>query len=425
MSGLPEPLAPLLEHPLRRAVLAAARGIPCLLVGGAIRDLWLLGRLTADWDLVVDSPGEVAGRLADELRGRAIRLGGSRFELHRVVSKAGTLDLQAPLEPTFEGELRRRDLTINAVAVDLGTGRLDDPLDGLGDLDARLLRRCSPTSFADDPLRTLRLLRFATGLPGFEVEGETLETARDAVTGLEAVAAERVREELHKVFSQRTELDADAGRLAGSIGLFPWLWSPGGRLGTRQGPALAELDRLLTRAEKITGEAVEADGLEALHHAALLLSLGAEPSPTSANLVRRGWLPKRSGRRVDRLLQPLDEPHSQAGRRRWLARFGDSWLSAAALAWWREQGDANWPATLESLAAVVDQSGDSLWTGRAPLGGRELQSLFGLDEGPELGRLLDALRQAWIDGDVDSRDDATAWAAKWLGQSGAAGDGPG
>ena len=59
--------APLLEHPLRTAVLDAAHGEICYLVGGAIRDLWVFGETSADWDLVTDEPALVTKRLAAAL----------------------------------------------------------------------------------------------------------------------------------------------------------------------------------------------------------------------------------------------------------------------------------------------------------------------------------------------------------------------
>ena len=97
-----------------------------------------------------------------------------------------------------------------------------------------------------------------------------------------------------------------------------------------------------------------------------------------------------------------------------LARFGEHWLAAAALARWRDRLGHTWLTTVLDLATTARESGSAIWSGRAPLSGRELRSLFGLEEGPRLGRLLDALRRAWIDGDVGTPEEAKRWVAEWL-----------
>ena len=102
--------------------------------------------------------------------------------------------------PNLETDLGGRDVTINALAVDLGAllggpAEIQDPTGGLDDLAARRLRACGRTAFGDDPVRVLRVLRLGHEL-GFTIEPETESLARAAAPRLSSVAAERVRDEL-------------------------------------------------------------------------------------------------------------------------------------------------------------------------------------------------------------------------------------
>ena len=91
----------------------------------------------------------------------------------------------------LEEDMARRDFTINAMAIRLSDGSLVDPFHGVDDLERRELRTVSPTSFADDPLRLVRALRFVSQL-GFELAPETEAQMHDAASGLAHVSAERI-----------------------------------------------------------------------------------------------------------------------------------------------------------------------------------------------------------------------------------------
>jgi tRNA nucleotidyltransferase (CCA-adding enzyme) len=107
-------------------------------------------------------------------------------------------------EVTLEQDLARRDLTINAMAED-SDGHLIDPFDGAADLHARLLRHVSP-AFAEDPVRILRLARFAARFRplGFTVAEETLELCRQMVRDgeVDALVPERVWQELSRALME-------------------------------------------------------------------------------------------------------------------------------------------------------------------------------------------------------------------------------
>ena len=175
------------------------------LAGGTVRD-WLLGRPSADLDLVVASgAGACCQLLLSALgRGAFIPLGEPKDDTARVVWKGLTIDIAGFRggARSIEDDLRLRDFTINAMAVplvdlvdDVPALTLIDPLDGRRDLERRILQVCSDRAFTDDPLRMLRGYRLGAAL-GFALSPAAL-TAIEACSPLIAsVAAERIQHEL-------------------------------------------------------------------------------------------------------------------------------------------------------------------------------------------------------------------------------------
>ena len=100
-------------------------------------------------------------------------------------------EIVADASLSVEDDMRRRDFTVNAIAKRLETGELVDPLDGQADLDRRVLRTVSPTSFAEDPLRLVRGLRFVSQL-GFDFDDETLAQMRAEAASVRHVSGERI-----------------------------------------------------------------------------------------------------------------------------------------------------------------------------------------------------------------------------------------
>ena len=174
-------------------------------VGGAVRDE-LLGRTVHDRDWVV------VGATPQAMLEQGFRPVGRDFPvflhpdsheeyaLARTERKTGRgykgFSFHAAPDVTLEEDLARRDLTINAMAR-AADGRLIDPYDGRADIERRLFRHVSP-AFAEDPLRILRVARFAARLTDFNVAPETLALMRAMVAAdeIEALVAERVWQEL-------------------------------------------------------------------------------------------------------------------------------------------------------------------------------------------------------------------------------------
>lgn len=162
-------------------------------VGGALRDL-ILELPVEDVDLAVEGPVEpVLARLGGPVRSH-IRFGtatlevdGSRVDLARTRRESyphpGALPEVAP--GTLDEDLQRRDFTVNALALPLtgaGAGALLAVPDARADLERGWLRVLHPASFIDDPTRLFRLARYRSRF-GFEVEPQTAELARQAISG--------------------------------------------------------------------------------------------------------------------------------------------------------------------------------------------------------------------------------------------------
>ena len=211
----------LARHPVPRALVRAAGGIECHLVGGVLRDR-LLGLPALDFDAVVERDGAAIGeRLAAELGARLVPLGGKEFAAYRLAGDGFHLDLWDREGAGLASDLARRDFTVNSFAFDLTEPRLVDPHHGLRDLEARLLRATTPASFTGDPLRVLRLGRLLVQLPGFSVDSPTVALARAAAPGVARIAAERVREELSRLFASPEAHQGVA--LLHELGIYPGL----------------------------------------------------------------------------------------------------------------------------------------------------------------------------------------------------------
>ncbi len=188
------------------------QGGMALVVGGFVRDLMLrrLGYEVRPKDVDLEVYGLEQTELAKVLETARERVGGSEEQVGKSfgVYKLGGLDIaQARLEMKSEPGLgrkpetqsrpdldfsqaaKRRDLTVNALGLDLLTGDVYDAYGGIEDLKARLLRHVDAETFVDDPLRVYRVMRFSAGL-GFSVAPETLELCSHIP--LDYLAAERI-----------------------------------------------------------------------------------------------------------------------------------------------------------------------------------------------------------------------------------------
>ena len=207
-----------LKHPIFKtlATIVAEQNTEAYVIGGYVRDL-LLGRPSQDIDIVVHGSGiglaEAAARRLGNLpvsvfknfgtamfryKSMEIEFVGARKESYRANSRKPILE-----EGTIDDDQKRRDFTINALAISLNKhnyGTLIDPFGGLQHLEQRIIKTpLEPgITFSDDPLRMMRAIRFASQL-NFTIERNTLRGISEQARRLPIVSQERIMDEFNKI----------------------------------------------------------------------------------------------------------------------------------------------------------------------------------------------------------------------------------
>ncbi len=373
-----------------------------VLVGGAVRDA-ALGRLEEkpDLDLVVAADAiALARRLARRQGGSCVVLDGQR-DMARLVLRGWTIDLARREGADLDTDLRRRDYTVNAIALPLATGQgVVDPNGGLEHLRQQALVAVSEANLLADPLRLLRGVRLAADLE-FTIREPSLGWIRRHAARLEAVAGERVLAELEKLAMAPS---GQAGLAqAWELGLLaPW--------GARPAAGIT--------AAQLSVEAAQRQGLSAGEL--------AEALP----LARLAWLLDgqaaarlNSSRRLQQRCQCL----RHWGQR--LAAEGLDGLPESERLNLHEQLERDLPALLLGQPPAVAQQALSRWREptdplfhpHPPLDGRQLQQALQLTPGPRLGQLLNHLKGERAFGRLaDSPTEGVLEAARrWLEDQGA------
>jgi poly(A) polymerase len=208
-----------LKHPVFSIISEEADqiGQPCYVIGGFVRDL-LLKRNSKDIDVVTLGSGiELAKKVAKRIcpktpvsifknfgtamlkyQNLEVEFVGARKESYQTDSRKPIVE-----DGTLEDDQKRRDFTINALAICLnqeGFGELVDPFGGTEDLKNKIIRTpLEPTiTFSDDPLRMMRAIRFATQL-NFQIEANTLNAISESKERIKIVSKERIVDELNKI----------------------------------------------------------------------------------------------------------------------------------------------------------------------------------------------------------------------------------
>ena len=400
---MPNPETPALPAGLARRLAAARRlarqqNIPLYLVGGAVRDLYLR-RPIGDVDLVVEGDAVAfAQELARDF-GAKLALHG-RFGTAVVTLPAGGhLDLAGARTEEYDRpgalpsvqpapiseDLRRRDFTVNAMALEVGKAgkpALLDPFGGRADLRRKVVRMLHPRSPFDDFTRSLRAVRYANRL-GFAIERQTRAWIRSAAASgaADAISGDRLRRELLLVFSEKNR--AAAVREMASLGISRTI-HPRLRFDAAVGRRLRAAERLAA------AEGAEATGL------VYLLSWMGEISPEAAvGIAGRLNLPRASARAV-REWPAFERRVARAvAKNEDLAplvegRDDDSVLAVAAIAP---------PAARRRILAAAR-------AGRETLGiaGRDLVAA-GIPAGPAIGRALAATLTARRRGKIGKEDE--------------------
>jgi putative nucleotidyltransferase with HDIG domain len=196
---------PFLHHPEinRLQRLVEQQGGKLYLVGGAIRDYCLNKTMSSDLDFVLlyCDAAFIAQQFAAHYHRHCIALDVD-WGIYRVVLESGLiLDIANALNNNLIEDLARRDLTINAMAIDLDNGLLIDNHDGLRHLQAGKIVMIKPENFLDDPLRMLRVFRVAAQIRQASLDAETVRSIANFKNTLWTVAGERIQYEFLRFLS--------------------------------------------------------------------------------------------------------------------------------------------------------------------------------------------------------------------------------
>lgn len=179
-----------------------AQNAEIYLVGGILRDFYL-NLENFDKDVIVDKidAEKFARSLAKSIDATFVPL-DEENKIYRLVlkDKINFIDIANPIGKTIEEDLKRRDLTINSIALNLKTFEILDINNGIKDLKSKKIRHISEQNFVDDPLRLLRAYRFQSML-GFNLDNELVKIIEKHTSKIHKSAVERINYELLKLFS--------------------------------------------------------------------------------------------------------------------------------------------------------------------------------------------------------------------------------
>ncbi len=285
----------------------------------------------------------------------------------------------------------------------------------MADLKRRLLRATTGESFSGDPLRVLRLPRLLLQLPGFAADPDTIGLARQTVPRLSEVASERVREELSLIFGHP---EAHRGlALLIALDLYPGLWLGHPGEAGKAGTALSELEALEGRIRELRGfDFGLADMVDTrtARFVALFRNLpllpGQRPLEALVRFRDAGCLTRQAAADVALVLELNDLPAGEVGRRRFLHRAGPHWPTVLVAIGSRlaARGETldGWRKALDLLVDLAHREGPALFDPPRLVTGQDVQDLLGIPPGREVGKVLEAVRQAQVDGGVRTRDEA-------------------
>lgn len=453
-SSAPDSLLP------RLGSLSLSLGIRLWVVGGWVRDR-LLSRASADLDLVVEGePRRFVAALTPITGHVAAQFERKGFVTWRMATEGGQIDITSCPPGGLDAELRRRDVTINAMAAPVGVRGADmlavvDPLGGYADLRARRLRATSAAALADDPLRLMRVIRLSVVLD-FMVELETLAIIDSMPETIATVAVERTSSEMGLILA--------SGR--GSVGLrlmqqtellfhvLPFL-VPLAELAQNRWhdhDVLEHTMRACAAAERLKGSMPEiglgdpviGEDLEILMWAALLHDAGKAATAArgedgamhfhgheieSAAIATRFLQDFRvAGRIIERvvllvrnhlrliLLSSGSEATERAIRRLVHAMKEDTpLLCRLALADLEAAGGAGAAGRRDRLRrlvarvmAVTASAGAHVMTPQPLLSGEEVMGILGIAPGPRVGAVMRWLTRLQVDQRIATREEAVA-----------------
>ena len=470
-----------LTHPIFKTIgeTADAMGREVYVVGGFVRDLFL-HRHSKDYDFVTVGSGiELAKEVAKRLGPKAhlsvfpnygtaqVKLRDLELEFVGARRESYTRDSRNPIveDGTLDDDMRRRDFTINAMAIALNKnnfGELIDPFNGIADLYNGIIRTpLDPDiTFSDDPLRMLRAIRFASqlyhadndggeiteysevvekGRP-FRIFNETFEAIRKNASRMEIITRERINDELSKIM--RSPKPSVGWRLLDMAQLLDYVFPSLVPLkGVEMKEGRGHKDNFYHTIQVVDNVATRSDN-EWLRWAALLHDI-AKPA-TKKYDKKLGWtfhnhnfIGEKMVPRIFRdMKMPLNEKMkyvaklvglhmrpqsvgedgvSDSGVRRMITDAGEDVEDLMILA--ESDITSKQPdkvrRQLEGFSRLRDrmhqiQDADAFRKWKNPIDGNEIMQKLGIPPGPEIARLKDMVKEAIMDGRIPYEHDA-AW----------------
>ena len=428
----------------------------CYVVGGYVRDIFL-ERPSNDMDFVTVGSGiELAKAVAHRLGRRAhlavFRTYGTaqvkthKWELEFVGARRESYrrDSRNPIveDGTLDDDQRRRDFTINAMAICLNKeryGELLDPFDGIGDMERRIIRTpLDPDiTFSDDPLRMMRAVRFATQL-NFDIYPDTFEAIRRNAKRIGIITRERIADELMKIM--RTPTPSRGWVLLDKCGLLSLIFPELAALkGVETVNGRGHKDNFMHTMQVLDNVAAASDNLW-LRWAALMHDLGKARTKRwdpqmgwtfhNHNFIGEKMVPKIFSKMrlplnehmkyVKKLvglhMRPIalvEDEVTDSAVRRLLFDAGDdiddlmtlckadiTSKNQSKVQHYRENFD------LVKQKLVIIEEKDRVRNFQPPVDGEEIMTTFGLTPSKPVGYIKDAIKDAILDGKIPNRYDA-------------------
>lgn len=401
----------------------ASRRVEAYLVGGHVRDE-ALGRASHDYDFAVGRDAlPLARALADELGGAYVALDAER-ETGRVILPGGAnMDIALLRGASLAEDLAARDFTINAMALTLEPrAPFIDPHGGLRDMQARVVRAVAPGVFQSDPVRIMRAVRLAAELD-FAIEPGTRDALLAARPLLAGVARERVRDELVRMLELTQS--GNALKVLGDWDILPQVL-PGADADDKGYERLNRIERFALR---LQSSRTLPDADEILRGELWGIINSGHRRLTLAKAAAMYADARAASRSLHALRFSSHEAAYAAAIVRHTSRFESAAQNPSRLEAHRFFRDTG-PAALTLLAFVLGASEDGApqsvarqwlrWyrdeyerviAPRPLVDGAAIAARFGLS-GPQIGRALERLIEAQVDGSVTTLDEAAQLLAK-------------